>query len=222
MLSTSKIKPIILCTITPIIVFVLWSLITYNNNDDSVKLHYAKSNKNTPATVEVVQETEVIAIKEPVMIVANKLPDVQVELKEIKPSRVDQIRCMAHNIYYEAGGEPFMGQVAVARVVMNRVLHGFAANPCQVIYQTTKRYDVESERAIIHCQFSWVCQGKLKPDTNSERYKTAESIAEQVIHEDKWKDEIPNTVLFFHNKTVKPRWPYKHEFTIGNHLFYGK
>lgn len=224
MLSTSKIKPIILCTIIPILVFVLWSLITYNNNDDSLRLHA----KRKPATVMIVEPPpELLGLRLPDLprVLPPVLPpvlDTVVEKREVKPTVMEQIRCMAHNIYYEAGGEPYMGQVAVARVVMNRVLHGFAPSPCKVIYQTTKRYDAERERAIIHCQFSWVCQGKLKPDTNSERYKTAEEIAEQVIHEDKWSDEIPDTVLFFHNKTVKPGWPYKHHFTIGNHLFYGK
>ena len=47
-----------------------------------------------------------------------------------------QITCMAKNIFYEAGAESTLGQAAVARVVMNRVAHGFGKNPCQVIYQT--------------------------------------------------------------------------------------
>ena len=129
---------------------------------------------------------------------------------------------MARNIYHEAGGEPYMGQVAVARVVMNRVHHGFAANPCQVIYQKHTSIHPESERKIIHCQFSWVCQGKLSPNTSSDTYKTAHEIAELVITENKWRDEFDVNVLFFHNHTVKPGWTYKKSFIIGNHVFYAK
>ena len=33
----------------------------------------------------------------------------------------EELRCMALNIYHEARGEPFAGQVAVGHVVMNRV-----------------------------------------------------------------------------------------------------
>ena len=31
-----------------------------------------------------------------------------------------QLECLAKNIYYEAGGEPFEGKVAVAQVTLNR------------------------------------------------------------------------------------------------------
>ena len=44
-----------------------------------------------------------------------------------------QLACMAKNIFYEAGNESIMGQAAVARVVLNRINHGFAKTPCAVI-----------------------------------------------------------------------------------------
>jgi len=132
----------------------------------------------------------------------------------------EYVKCLATNIYFEAGGEPFMGQVAVARVVMNRILHGFASDPCKVVYQKTVRYNREQERKIIMCQFSWVCQGKLNPNRDSATYQQAKEIATLVLAQDKWSDDIPNNILFFHNHTVNPRWKYDRKMTIGNHVFY--
>lgn len=135
----------------------------------------------------------------------------------------EQIKCMALNIYHEASNEPFMGQVAVARVVINRVKHGFASNPCKVIYQTHfVRPDPESDQRVRTCQFSWVCEGKTNPPASHPKYKQAEEIARKVILEDGWREDVPGSILFFHNKTVDPNWAYRRILTIGNHVFYGR
>lgn len=135
----------------------------------------------------------------------------------------DQIRCLALNIYHEAANEPFMGQVAVARVVMNRVKHGFASNPCKVVYQyhyVPVSADSEDRKRL--CQFSWVCEGKTNPHHRNPKYVQAEEIARKVILEDGWREDIPGSILFFHNTTVDPQWAYRKIMTIGNHIFYGR
>jgi spore germination cell wall hydrolase CwlJ-like protein len=140
--------------------------------------------------------------------------------KTIRSVNVEHIRCMATNIYWEARSEPFMGQVAVARVVMNRIKHGFAPNPCKVIYQSITVQDKEDPNETKKiCQFSWVCEGKTTPTRNS-TYLQAEEIARKVLSENKWQDVLPSNVLFFHNKTVNPQWQYYPAATIGNHVFY--
>lgn len=134
----------------------------------------------------------------------------------------EHLKCLANNIYWEAAGEPFMGQVAVARVVMNRVRHGFAGNPCKVVYQKTVVPDLDNPEGIkTVCQFSWVCEGKGIPLRNSS-YLQAESIARQVLGQNKWSEEIPSNILFFHNTQVAPGWNYKKTMIIGNHVFYSK
>lgn len=134
----------------------------------------------------------------------------------------EYIRCLATNIYWEAAAEPFMGQVAVARVVVNRVKHGFASNPCRVIYQKRVVADLDSPKGVrVQCQFSWVCQGKGTPPRNS-GYIKAEQIAREVLEENKWSDHVPGNVLFFHSTSVNPRWGYKKAMAIGNHIFYKK
>lgn len=139
-----------------------------------------------------------------------------------KNINAEYVRCMATNIYYEAGSEPFMGQVMVARVVMNRIQHGFAKNPCAVIYaqnDVPHPDDPNTTRRV--CQFSWVCEGKDTPQRNAV-YKQAEDIAHRVLTKNEWNDIVPNDVLFFHNTSVNPRWAYERVATIGNHIFYAK
>jgi Cell Wall Hydrolase len=58
-----------------------------------------------------------------------------------------QLKCVATAIYYESQSEPRLAQIAVARVIQNRVLAGFAATPCDVVFQ----------KSSAGCQFSWVC-----------------------------------------------------------------
>lgn len=146
-------------------------------------------------------------------VAAHVVPEFPSKIVSIDPK---QLHCMAKNIFYEAGGESIKGQAAVARVVLNRVAHGFANTPCGVIYQATVVDDVKV------CQFSWVCENKGEPNKNSYRYKIAQQVAYDVMANNKHQDVIPNSVLFFHNLSVTPLWPYAEVTRIGNHIFYSK
>ena len=150
----------------------------------------------------------------------------QEEPEEAVATLVDpkQLACMAKNIFYEAGNESILGQAAVARVVINRVNHGFARTPCAVVYQShivEKVIDDEPTKVKL-CQFSWVCEGKGEPNINSQRYKQAQQVAYDVMANDAYNDVLPKSALFFHNLTVDPLWPYKQVAKIGNHIFYSK
>ncbi len=127
-----------------------------------------------------------------------------------------QLACMTKNIFFEAGGESIHGQAAVARVVLNRVAHGFANTPCNVVYQKT----VAADKVI--CQFSWVCASKPEPNKNSQRYKIAQQVAYDVMISGMYKDVVPKSTLFFHSVHVDPSWPLKKVATIGGHVFYSK
>jgi len=136
-----------------------------------------------------------------------------------------QLACMAKNIFYEANGEPLDGQAAVARVVMNRISHGFGSNPCNVIYQATyveKENDEGETEKIKLCQFSWVCEDKTEPNKNTPGYVQAKAIAYDVLANDAYSEVVPKSTLFFHNLTVQPNWPYQQAKKIGNHIFYSK
>lgn len=149
----------------------------------------------------------------------------ETEPTTVQPVDKKQLQCLADNIYYEAGGEPTEGKAAVARVVLNRISHGFAETPCKVVYQTTtvKKTNEDDESFWVRmCQFSWVCEGKKNPNRNSTRYQKSLQVAHDVLVYDKYKDVIPKTVLFFHNTSIVNRYPHEVVAKIGNHIFYTK
>jgi spore germination cell wall hydrolase CwlJ-like protein len=122
-----------------------------------------------------------------------------------------EIRCLAQNIYYEAGSEPVDGKVAVAEVTMNRVRSGsFPATVCGVVNQKVGN----------SCQFSWVCKPK-KPITMKSEWNQSLSIAQNILIKRKKYSTIPGA-KFFHADYVDPSWADTKEFVrkVGRHLFY--
>lgn len=152
---------------------------------------------------------------------AHNMTEVPVKAVAVAKS-VDpkQLLCLAENIFYEAGSESFLGQVAVARVVLNRIHHGFAKTPCAVVHQKTVVRRDEGEKTI--CQFSWTCEDVRPINRNDPRYVQSREIAYQVLAYNAYAEEIPRNVLFFHNTSVDPLWPYHRVKQIGNHIFYSK
>ena len=153
-------------------------------------------------------------------------PEKIAEVVEAKPVDNKQLKCLAENIFYEARGESITGKAAVARVVMNRVHHGFASTPCNVVYQATMVTMINEETLDTYkvrlCQFSWVCENRQKITVNDPKYIQAMDIAYQVLAYDAYHEVLPRSALFFHNLTVDPFWPYKQVARIGNHIFYSK
>jgi spore germination cell wall hydrolase CwlJ-like protein len=119
-----------------------------------------------------------------------------------------QLQCVATAVYYESANEPRLGQIAVARVIQNRVRSGFADSPCDVVYQRTAGL----------CQFSWACE-------KNHAIRLAEcadcwSVAVQVLAQDRYQNYM-RSALYFHATSISPGWtnltPIR---TIGNHKFY--
>ena len=167
----------------------------------------------------------------PVYILTGSLLTHKAEPVPVEPVQVakkvdeKQLKCLADNIYHEAGSESIHGQAAVARVVLNRVRYGFANTPCQVVYQAniiTRLDEVTQNMVKVKlCQFSWVCE-KNNNKINPARYRTAKQIAYDVLAFDAYKDVVPRTTLFFHNLSIQPNWPHHKVKQIGNHIFYTK
>ena len=149
--------------------------------------------------------------------VNNAVDSVNKTVKKMANVSSKHVHCIATAIYWEAAHEPYLGQIAVARVIMNRVIHGFASNPCAVVYQTTTNFVNDQPQKT--CQFSWHCEGKTIPK-NNHKYQEAVNIATQVLEENKWSELFPNNILFFHNTSVNPKWKHRRAMTIGNHIFY--
>ena len=51
-------------------------------------------------------------------------------------SQGQELYCMAEAIYFESGNQPFVGKMAVAEVILNRVQHiGYPDTVCDVVHQ---------------------------------------------------------------------------------------
>ena len=121
--------------------------------------------------------------------------------------------CLAKNIYYEAGAEPYEGKLAVAQVTMNRVEHpSFPKTVCGVVHQRNSRA----------CQFSWNCSPIKAINEDSENWQQSLKIAKLFLTEDLSYVKFTDSVLFFHEKHLPFNWKEKYikVATIGNHIFY--
>ncbi|MGN6058159.1 MAG: cell wall hydrolase [Sphingomicrobium sp.] len=119
-----------------------------------------------------------------------------------------QTNCLATAVYFEARGESFEGQLAVARVVMNRAASGrYPPDWCSVVKQPA--------------QFSFVRHGEFPyVDTNCDAWRKAEAIAELAA-----ANIVPSVspdVLWYHADYVAPSWRRNLQEVqqIGAHIFY--
>jgi len=129
--------------------------------------------------------------------------------------RNKQLECLARNIYYEAGGEPFEGKVAVAQVTINRAESGkFPSDICKVVYQKNVVYEK------VLCQFSWYCEqaNNAKP-RNLAVFRESEMVARQVLLEG-FRLPSLQKALYFHAKHINPKWDRERVAVIGGHIFY--
>jgi len=140
--------------------------------------------------------------------------------KQVSAEFNKQVECLAKNIYYESGSEPYEGKLAVAQVTLNRVNSGkFPADICSVVYQKTVDQNLKTV-----CQFSWTCM--VKELVHKDKYVWEESvnIAKRALTEPVLHDTIAESnALYFHAAYIKPGWnKTKVVKQIGNHIFYSK
>lgn len=129
--------------------------------------------------------------------------------------RERQLACLARNIYFEAGNEPFEGKVAVAQVTINRAeARGFPEDLCQVVYQKNVIY----ERVI--CQFSWYCDRESTSKIiNKSVYTESMEVAKKVLLEGFRLPSLTDA-LYYHADYVRPGWKKEKITQIGRHIFY--
>ena len=119
-----------------------------------------------------------------------------------------QTNCLATAVYFEARGESVEGQLAVARVVMNRAASGrYPPDWCSVVKQPAQFSFVR------HGQFPWI-------DTASTAWARAQGVARLAV-----ANVIPSVssdVLWYHANYVAPSWGQRLNVVerIGAHIFY--
>lgn len=137
----------------------------------------------------------------------NNITYSQVEKEDKK-----EIDCLAANIYYEAGFEPFEGWVAVANVVYNRMKSGdYPETICEVVYQKIgKSY-----------QFSWVRLKKSLTRINEKVYNDVLEFATSFYFNEEFYDDVTYGATFYHADYVNPKWKnVELSAKIGRHIFY--
>lgn len=129
--------------------------------------------------------------------------------------RERQLACLAKNIYYEAGNQPFEGKVAVAQVTLNRTESGlYPSDICKTIYQKNIVYEK------VLCQFSWVCDRDTTVRAiNKVSFKESEEVAKKVLLEG-FRLPSLKEAMYFHGDYINPGWKRERITKIGNHIFY--
>ena len=126
----------------------------------------------------------------------------------VQDSLSPDMMCLAQAVYFEARGEPLAGQLAVARVVINRTASKqYPGDYCSVVTQ--------------RAQFSFVRNGRIPaPDLASRAWLRAKAIA-QIAHQELWESEAGDA-LFFHATYVRPGWARQKTqlAQIDTHVFY--
>lgn len=128
-----------------------------------------------------------------------------------------QLACLARNVYYEAGSEPFKGQLAVAQVTINRAHSSrFPDDICKVVSQSK---NVGQQRV---CQFSWYCDPSRNKNLIVSTTHSAYIAAKKVLIEGQRLPGLTRDTYFFHRHDIEvdPQWPRKFVAKIGDHVFY--
>jgi spore germination cell wall hydrolase CwlJ-like protein len=123
-----------------------------------------------------------------------------------------QLKCLADNIYFEAGNQKDIGMKAVAFATLNRLKHSaFPDTICEVVHQKIANV----------CQFSWTCFKKRKIQDYYAYYRS-KRMAKLVMMNYGYMYDITKGATFFHRNDVWPGWanPKKRTIIIGRHLFY--
>jgi spore germination cell wall hydrolase CwlJ-like protein len=126
------------------------------------------------------------------------------------------LTCLAMNVYYEARGEPLLGQYAVAEVTMNRVASTrYPDTICEVVYQ--KKWDPLRKREV--SAFSWT-EFDIVPHPEGDEWQTAWDVAKAVYQGERIAKVDGAT--HYHATYIKPSWARgrRHVAKIGRHVFY--
>lgn len=122
--------------------------------------------------------------------------------------------CLARAVYFEARSESELGQLAVAKVILNRVKDPDYPNTiCGVVYQGSGSRN--------SCQFSFACDGLPDDVRNANAWANSKRIAQKAIAGDSRVANI-SSATNYHADYVKPRWAknMRRLTKIGRHIFY--
>ncbi len=145
-----------------------------------------------------------------------KLPKAEKQ-RVVAQRRVRQAEenCLARAVYFEARSESALGQMAVAKVILNRVkAPNYPKSICGVVYQGSNRRN--------SCQFSFACDGQPDDVRQPAAWAQAKHVAQRAINGDKAIATKMQGALFYHADYVTPKWArnMRKVMKVGRHIFY--
>jgi N-acetylmuramoyl-L-alanine amidase len=149
---------------------------------------------------------------------------------------IEDIRCLAENIYHEARNQGTAGWLAVASVILNRVTDDrFPDTICGVVFQaetkeswkTKSKKDIPDAERIFYpvrhrCQFSWYCDGTVDDINNISIFLEIMTFTKFILTSQIMMLDITDGATFYHADYVAPDWAEAKTKTIeiGDHIFY--
>tara|TARA_R100001377_G_scaffold19907_1_gene10445 strand:- start:4440 stop:4970 length:531 start_codon:yes stop_codon:yes gene_type:complete len=130
-----------------------------------------------------------------------------------------QVSCLAEAVYFEARSETFLGQLAVAGVVLERVERSeFPNTVCGVVHYGHYLNGLPIKN---RCAFSYWCDGLPEQVSDEGAWYEAIYVAELVL--DGVRVANTDKATHYHASYVMPKWASDYTFMaqIGVHLFYG-
>ena len=128
--------------------------------------------------------------------------------------RLAEENCLARAVYFEARSESELGQLAVARVILNRTKDpAYPKTICGVVYQGSNQRN--------SCQFSFACDGLPDDVKQPAAWANSKRIAQKAMDGTK-SMQIMSTATNYHADYVRPKWAgnMKRLVKIGRHIFY--
>lgn len=122
--------------------------------------------------------------------------------------------CLARAVYFEARSESELGQLAVAKVILNRVKDPeYPKSICGVVYQGSGRRN--------SCQFSFACDGLPDDVRSAAAWANSKRIAKMAMSGDASVAAI-GSATNYHADYVTPAWAksMRRLIKIGHHVFY--
>ncbi|USG60352.1 cell wall hydrolase [Sneathiella marina] len=121
--------------------------------------------------------------------------------------------CIAQAVYFEARSEPLVGQVAIAEVILNRIVdERYPDTACAVVFQNKHRRH--------KCQFSFACDGQSDRPRNTRSWEKALKVVALVMKGE--RSGIAKRATHYHASYVNPRWSahLNKLGQVGSHIFY--
>ncbi len=122
------------------------------------------------------------------------------------------LECLTQAVYYEARGESFAGQKAVAQVILNRVRHpSFPKTICGVVFQGVRDGG---------CQFTFACDGQPHHRLENASWRRSESVAAEALEGEVMAEVGDATHFHAAGRTSDLSAGLMKVAQIGAHVFY--